>query len=252
MTDNGRRILTGVLAFLAVSVLGSAVKTYVDGRRDARMAQLGFDPKELRRVGQVLERRMTPLMSSPRYQVYMAKQKISKTFGGAKSGEPASWLGATDTLTARGLPRLSDWELAKFHELKQKIAFASVRACPCFWDPSTCSGADVFDGLARLSEPDLESWATLAAAAGLAELAADGPVPSTTPDLQKGVAVILARLPREQHDRLLAISGGQDSKVPVSKEDRCFGAKTLLSGADLLDAGDRPRFIRALDSSGPE
>ena len=177
---------------------------------------------------------------------------MTKALGGQKSGEPAFGLGEADTLTARGLPRLSDWELAKVHELKQKIALASARACPCFWDPSTCSGADVFDGISRLSEPDLESWATLAAAAGLAELAADGPLASTEPDLQKGVAIILARLPREQHDRLVAISGGRDSKASVSKEDQCFGAKTLLSGADLLDPGDRPRFVRALASGGRE
>ena len=64
MTDYGRKMLTGVLAVLAISVVGTAVQTYVGSRRDARMAELGFDPTALHRVEQVFQRRMTPLTSS--------------------------------------------------------------------------------------------------------------------------------------------------------------------------------------------
>ena len=175
MSDGARKILSRVLIACAVLVVGTAAKPYIQGRRDAALAaQLGSDPATRRRVVEVLTRRLSPLTDSPHYQIYVAKQKFAKAWADEKQG--GLDLGeVSQTLMARGAPRLSDYELATLIALKNKIMLASPRACPCFWDSSSCSSADVFDGIAHLADPDLETWAVLGAAAGQAELAAEAP-----------------------------------------------------------------------------
>src|SRR5688572_31586403 len=182
--SEGQRNMVGPLvAAISVAVGVGAYLGVREGlsRNNARKARLaatagwGLEPAERDRIYGALERDMKPLLASARFKGYQ-KRALAAARARADNSDGVGFskeLGRT--LVARGVPRLPDADMSTLHGLKHKMLLASKRVCPCFWDPATCTEADIMDGLARLSPPDLETWSRLSAAAAFAEIEAASP-----------------------------------------------------------------------------
>jgi hypothetical protein len=151
-------------------------------------------------------------------------------------------------LVARGLGRLSDKDLLAIHELRKKMALASERACPCFWDSSGCSQPDVLDGVSLFNDSDLAAWGRLSAVAGRAELEATAPLPPMQAELEQGLTAVIALVPSDQRARLDAVIEATGSKTPPSKAEQCFAMRTVFAAAEGLPVEQRVKFVRALVS----
>jgi hypothetical protein len=244
-----------LVAIIAAALASFGVKQGIESFRayrakSQRAAAWGLASGPAERIQQVLEREMQPMTSSPQFKKYFDEQFAAQNPGGQKMAAEAFGRSLGQALVARGIGRLSDADLARLHGLKKTMIFASERACPCYWDPGGCAEADIMDGLARLPEPDMVTWCRLSAAAAMAELGAKDKLPSSQPDFAKGLAAIVAGLPAEKHDRFLAILEPKDPKTPPAKAEQCFAIRTIFSQAELLEAPDRTRFVRALASLG--
>ena len=243
-------LIAGVLAFVMVSQGMKLLRQRDERRKLEKMtAAWGLDPATRDRIQAVLEREMKTMTASPR-----ARQMLDERLTAAKrAGEQPDPMAVSKTmgreLVARGMRRLPDDELETMQQLRAKTAETSERTCVCFWDPTGCSEADVLAGLARLSEPDLVTWARLSAAAGVAELENKPAPASSENDLAEGLVAIGATLSEAQRTRFDTIVNPPD-KQPPSKADQCFAVRTMFAGAEKLPRPERLKFTRALFSLG--
>jgi len=257
--SQGQRKVVG--AIIVAASVAAAIGGYIgmkEGvrRRNARQAKLtatagwGLDAATRDRIFDALERDMKPVLDTPRFKDYQKQQLAAARARGVKTADVGFSKELGRMLVARGIPRLPDADMNALHELKKKMVFASKRVCPCLWDPATCTEADVMDGLARLSPPDMDSWSRLSAQAALAELTAASAAPDTRSDFQQGLVAVSERLPRNRRQRFDAILGGAGSAASPSKADQCFAMQTIFSGADAMPLAERIRFARALANAG--
>ena len=244
-------VISAVVTFALVSQGMKAWRARGERQRvEALTAAWGLDPAARDRIQSVIEREMKAMTTSPRTQ-QLVKERVAESKRAGKPADPlviAKALGRE--LVARGVRRLPDRELEAMQQLRTKIALASERTCVCFWDPAGCSEADILDGLARLTEPDLTSWAQLSAAAGVAELEQKGGVASGEDDLAEGLTTIGATLSDAERARFEAIVEPPDPQKPPSKEERCFAVRTMFAGAEKLPPPARMKFTRALFNVG--
>ena len=260
MSEGQRKIVVPIVAIVSVAAaIGGYVGMKEGFRRSherkaklAATAGWGLEPAVRDRIYGVLERDMKPLLASPRFKDYQKRELAAARSKGANTEGMGFSKELGRMLVARGLVRLHDADMATLHALKKKMVFASKRVCPCFWDPATCTEADIMDGLAHLSPPDLETWSRVSSAAAFAELDAASPVPDTQPDLMNGMTTIADKLPKDGRERFDAIVARADAATGPSKADQCFAMQTLFSGADALPPADRVRFARALANAGIE
>ena len=261
MSEGQRKMIGPIVAVVSVAAAVGAYVGIKEGIKafQARKAKQtatagwGLEPAARDRIFTVLEREMKPLLEHPRFKAYQ-KQELAaaKAKGTAtKVDELAFSKELGRMVVARGVPRLPDADISAFHGLKKKMVFASKRMCPCFWDPSTCTDADIMDGLSRLSVQELEIWSRMSAAAAFAEVDATAPFPETQDDFQAGLTAIAERLPASKRARFDAIIGGSDGTA-ASKADQCFAIQSMFTGADALPPADRIRFARALANAGIE
>ena len=260
MSEGQRKLVGPIVAIVSVA---AAVGAYVGVKEafnhyNARKAKQtatagwGLAPEVRDRIYAVLERDMKPMIASPAFKSYQKREEEAARAKGTKTGDFAFGKELGRTLVARGVPRLPDADMSTLHGLKKKMLFASKRMCPCFWDPGTCSEADIMDGLARLSPPELETWSRLSAAAARAELEATSPLPDTQGDFQDGLAAIAEQLPASRRRRYDAIIGGTDAAAATSKTDQCFAMQTIFSGAEAMPPAKQVSFARALANAGVE
>ena len=260
MSEGQRKVVGAIVVAASVA---AAIGGYIGikagfKRHNARQAKLtatagwGLEPAVRDRIFDALERNMTPLVDSPRFKDYQKRQVAAWRAKGVKTDDVGFSKDLGRLLVARGIPRLPDAEMNALHDLKKKMVFASKRVCPCFWDPATCTEADIMDGLARLTPPDLESWSRLSAAAALAELSASSAAPDTQADFQNGLIAISELVPRNRRQRFDAILDGAGGATSPSKADQCFAMQTIFSGADAMPPAERIRFARALANAGIE
>jgi hypothetical protein len=228
-------VVAGVLASAGVKEL--IKRGQLNSERDKQAAAWGLDRKATDRITEMTEREMQSVFASPLFRKRVEQEKAAGT-------DPK---GLGRTLVSRGLPRLSDDDLAALHSLRKRMILASERACPCFWDPAACTEADIMDGLSRLTDLELAAWSKLSAKAGLAELSASAPVPSTENDFARGLAAVHERLPEAERGRLDRIF---ETKGAPPKAEQCFAMRTILSGAETLPPDERAKFIRALVNVG--
>jgi hypothetical protein len=260
MSEGQRKTIGTIVVAASVAVAIGGFIGVKEGfkRRNARKAKLtatagwGLEPAARDRIFDALERDMKPLLDGPRFKDYRQQQLAAARAKGVKTDDVGFSKELGRTLVARGVPRLPDVDMNALHDLKKKMVFASKRVCPCFWDPTTCTEADVMDGLARLTPPDLVSWSRLSAAAALAELTAPAAVPDTQADFQQGLAAIADGLPRNRRQRFDAILDGVGGAASPSKADQCFAMQTIFTGADAMPPAERIRFARALANAGVE
>ncbi len=202
--SEGQRKMVG--AIVVAASVAAAIGGFIGMKEgftphNARKAKLtatagwGLEPAMRDRIFDALERDMKPVLDSQRFKDYQKQQLAAARAKGVKTDDIAFSKELGRMLVARGVPRLPDADMSALHDLKKKMVFASKRVCPCFWDPTTCTEADIMDGLARLTPPDLESWSRLSTAAALAELAASSAAPDTQADLQQGLGAIAEELP---------------------------------------------------------
>jgi hypothetical protein len=168
--SEGQRKTVGVIVVAAsvAAVIGGFIGMQAGFRRhNAHKAKLtatagwGLEPATRDRIFDALERDMKPLLDSPRFKDYQKQQLAAARAKGAKTDDNGFSKELGRALVARGVPRLPDADMNALHDLKKKMVLASKSVCPCFWDPATCTEADVMDGLARLTPPDLDSWSRL-------------------------------------------------------------------------------------------
>ena len=260
MSEGQRKIVGPIVAVVSVA---AAIGAYVGvkeafSRHNARKAKQtatagwGLDPVVRDRIYGALERDMKPLLARPGFKSYQKRELAAARARGAKTDDVALGKELGRTLVARGVPRLPDADMSTLHGLKKKMLFASKRMCPCFWDPATCTEADIMDGLASLSPPELETWSRLSAAAAQAEIEAASPFPDTQADFQEGLAAIAEQVPADRRQRFDTIIGGADPASATSKADQCFAMQTIFSGADAMPPAKQVRFARALANAGIE
>jgi len=244
-------LISAVVTFVLVSQGMKAWRARGERRRvEALTAAWGLDPAARDRIQSVIEREMKAMTASPRTQ-QLVDERVADNKRAGKPADPlaiAKELGRE--LVARGVRRLPDRELEAMQQLRTKIALASERTCVCFWDPTGCSEADILDGLARLSEADLTSWAQLSAAAGVAELEHKGGVASGEDDLADGLTTIGATLSDAERARFEAIVEPPDAQKAPSRDERCFAVRTMFTGAAKLPPPARMKFTRALFNVG--
>jgi hypothetical protein len=208
----------------------------------------GLDPKNTDRIYALAQLEMTPMVEGPAFRAFADREleaKKKKTDVHVDAVEFGRVLGRA--LVARGIPRLPDDSLAKLHQLKTKMASSSKRACPCYWDVRLCSEADIFDGLAKLSDDELATWFHLSAQAGRLELDATDAVPDTSKDFREGLVVIVKGLSEEDKMRFVDIL---KAKNDVPKRDQCFAMQTIFQGSEGLEPVMKARFVRALSNLG--
>ena len=260
MSEGQRKTIGAIVVAASVAAAIGGFFGMKEGfkRRNARKAKLtatagwGLEPATRDRIFDALERDMKPVLDSQRFKDYQKQQLAAARAKGVKTDDVAFSKELGRTLVARGVPRLPDADMNALHDLKKKMVFASKRVCPCFWDPTTCTEADVMDGLGRLTPPDLESWSRLSTAAALAELTSAAAVPDSQADLQQGLDAIADGLPRNRRQRFDAIVDGAGAAASPSKADQCFAMQTIFSGADAMPPAERVRFARALANAGIE
>jgi len=260
MSEGQRKIVFPVVAIVSVAAAVGGYLGMKEGfrRHNARKAKQaatagwGLEPEVRDRIYGVLEREMKPMIDSPRFKDYQKREVAAARARGTNTDGVGFSKDLGRMLVARGIVRLPDADMATLHGLKKKMVFASKRVCPCFWDPATCSEADVMDGLAHLSPTELETWSRVSAAAALAELEATTPVRDTQADLMTGMTTIADQLPTNRRQRFDAIVARADATTGPSKADQCFAMQTLFSGADAMPPADRVRFARALANAGVE
>jgi hypothetical protein len=225
------------------------IKAFVGYRTKASMTRnWGLDPKNTDRVYKLLQAELTPTFEGPTFRAF-AERRLEAQKKQDPSVNPFEFgreLGRT--LVARGTARLSDDSLGTFHELKGKMAVASKRACACLWDPRSCTEADIFDGLAKLSDEDLSTWFKLSARAAELEMDASNPVPETTKDLQEGLVAIVRGLPEGDKTHFVEIL---QAKAAVPKHEQCYAMKTVYQGSESLSPEAKSRFLRALSNVKP-
>lgn len=175
-------------------------------------------------------------------ETYVKQKTRERTLRGEKFDTDAYAMTLGKQLSARGTARLGDWNLRQLQALKTKIALASDRACPCFWDASTCTDADISEGIAKLSYEELTDWARLSAQAMTLEINATDPVRSDENTFFEGLRSILENLPPTNRDRFQQVL---DSHNPP-KIDQCFAIRTIFSGLETFEPKRRDRFVRAM------
>jgi hypothetical protein len=240
--------VVGVLAALAVTlgVRQCLVWGRVEQRIELMTAGWPVAAEDRVRMGRSLERELRPLFSSPRFDRFVHDQVAARRASGRFDDEASFSKSLGSALEAKGRPRLADADLAIYQALKRRLVHASERACACHWDPAPCSPADVMDGLARLSDDELATWYRISAQAALAELAAEGPVPSTQASLEAGNQAIIDRLSPPDRERFLAVWEGRSS----DRGEQCFAIRALFDGLQSLDPALRARYTRALANLG--
>jgi hypothetical protein len=244
-------LVAGVVAFVMVSQ-GTKLLRQRDERRklEKMTAAWGLDPATRDRIQGVLEREMKVMTSSPRARQLMDERLAAAKRSGEKVDPMVEGKVMGRDLVARGMRRLPDEEMETMQQLRMKAAESSERTCACFWDPAGCTEADVMDGLARLSQPDLVTWARLSAAAALAELENKTAPASSEDDLAEGLTAIGATLSDAQRARFEAIINPPDPKQPPSKAEQCFAVRTMFAGGAKLPSPARLKFTRALFALG--
>jgi hypothetical protein len=243
-------LLTVVGVLAAVVVTLGVRQCLVWGRIEARVEVLtstwAVAPEHRVRMGRIFERELRPLLSSPRFDRYVDEQMAAFGASGRPDELAAFRNNLGSALEERGRARLPDADLAVFLALRTRIAHTSERVCACNFDSSPCSPADVMDGLARLTDDELAAWYRLAAKAGLAELEADAPAPSTQASFDEGIQAIIDGLSPQERERFLAVWQGRS----VDRGEQCFAIRTIFAGAKSLEPAMRARFTRALANLG--
>jgi hypothetical protein len=260
MSEGQRKVVGAIVVAASVAAAIGGYIGITEGRKrhNARQAKLtatagwGLEPATRDRIFDALQRTMKPLVDSPRFKDYQKQQVAAARAKGDKADDVVFSKDLGRMVVARGIPRLPDADMSALHDLKKKMVLASKRVCPCFWDPGACTEADVMDGLAQLTPPDLERWSRLSAAAALAELAATAAVPDTRDDFMQGMVTIVESLPSNRRKRFEAMLDGGDAAASPSKADQCFAMQTIFSGADAMPPAERIRFARALANAGIE
>jgi len=236
-----------VAVAVSVAVAGGLKAYFAKQTKDATTQNWGLDQKNTDRLYGLIQSEMTPLLEGSAFRAYVEREITAKKKTDPHVDERDFGYALGRALVARGIPRLPDDALATLQQLKTKMAFVSDRACPCYWDVGSCTEADIFDGLAKLSDDDLATWFRLSARAAQLEMGVTELVPDTTKDFKEGLVVILKALP--ESDRLnfidmLQATGG------MSKPDQCFAMKTVFQGSETLPPEMKARFVRALSNLG--
>jgi hypothetical protein len=241
--SRGIAIVVGIVVAVLVSAGVKALLEHrgKDRRRTAQAEEWGLERKASDRIEDLVNREMLPLMTSPLFKKRL-QQEIA-----ANKGQPVDDKSLGRYLVARGAARLSDDDLLAFHALRKRTVFGSERACPCYWDSTGCTDADVMDGLSRLTDLELTAWLRLSASAGLAELAATQPLPATRSTFDAGLRDITNLLPPKERDDLTRT---MEATSPAPRAQQCAAVRAVFSGADRLQPGPRLAFIRAFTNLG--
>jgi len=232
-------------AFVALLVAGLGAGAWKAQRRDrqrkAMAAEWGMDEATFERVSAAMERGMLGDRDVA-FERYVERHLEEKRARGEKVDRARDEELLRQSATVRGIPRLTDQDLTEYHALLKRQIFVSERRCPCSWDKSTCSIADLMDGLRRLSDAEVTRWAFLSSRAAILEVQAMGPLPSSAADLQEGLEKIVEGLDEQSRERVLRTFGDPRG---VPKAEQCFTIRALFTGSESLDEAAYLRFIRA-------
>ena len=238
--------LIGIAVALVTSfAVREGIKAYRDHeneKREERAALLGVSGTEADRVSTIMESAFASADNAGALKRYMENRVRERVQAGEKFNAIEYSFSLGKNLSARGIARLDDEDLSKMQTLKATMVAASERACPCYWDPGTCSNADMYDGLARLTDRELRTWADLSAKATNLEIAAVGPLPDVKEAFSSGLTAILGKLPAADRDHMRRIL---DSKA-AGKADQCFAIRAVFNGLQTLAPVQKASFIRAL------
>jgi hypothetical protein len=247
-----RRAKTMVLVyFTVVGAFFFAISTrgWWESKRGKRhdkalAAEWELDQPTFERISETLNQGALP-PDDPDLQRYFRRQVEALELRGERV-DRAAWQRSGQWLAReRGLARLEDQDLTDLHALRKRVVFASDRACPCVLNGALCTTADWMDGLKRLPTLELGAWSRLSHRATVLETRASEPLPEQGTEFRAGMDAILERLDDETRQRIASAG-----KPNASKEDLCFAARAIYTGAEKLDEAAYVRFIRALLAIG--
>jgi hypothetical protein len=213
--------VAGVLAALAATwgVKAGLVRFRADEAVEAYTGSWKVDSQTKRRLGRVIERELRSVFAHPH------ADRAASLWNNAPL-----WL--------------SDTDLATYQSLRKRMAFASERACACFWDVRSCAQGDIVYGQAELSDDELAVWYRLQARAVLARLDDAPPVPVDERELDAGTGLILRAMTDADRARFNEVTEGRATE----RADLCFAARALFTGIEKFEPVRQGRFIRALMS----
>ncbi len=237
------RIVGILVAAMTAFGVREGIRIYRERQDHADLVKrIGGDPGSGDRIAALMQAELLPVMSSPAFKAYFNREYAAAKAKNPSLDQRAFGEAVGRSTVGRGIARLPDEGLQAIHRLKTKMAFASERACPCYWDTGGCSQADIVDGLGRLSTDELKVWMRMSAQAAQLEIAAGSPVPDTSSDFEDGLAAVLRGLTPTNRERLIKTFKTQ----PASRLDQCWAVQTLFREADSLPPESNIKFVRAL------
>jgi hypothetical protein len=214
--------VAGVIAALAATwgVKAALVRYRADEASARFTATWHVDDATKQRLGRVVERELRSLFARPDVDRVASAWKTAPLW-------------------------LSDADMATYQSLRKRMAFASERACPCFWNQGACSESDILYGQAALSDDDLALWYRLQARAVTARL--DGAAPGSIDggELDSGMDVILGAMPDADRAHFTEVAEGRTTRPA----DLCAAARALFTGIEKLEPARQGRFTRAMLSA---
>lgn len=198
----------------------------------------GLSPEQLARIDRIRERELAPLNDHPEFHA-----QLQAALGDETDPHVAYSIGFEfgANLTRQGFGWLDGEQLERWAALRLTMADRSEAVCAGMWTGQV--DADYAQSL--LDDAELTELMQLTAAAGIAQLEANGPPAPDQASLSQGVAALLDALDPVDRQRFQAVAAG-DLTADV---DRCFAMRVLIADLHVLPADARHRYLRALATS---
>jgi hypothetical protein len=237
-------VVGAVTAVLFGFAFEKGIPAYLTHRQlKARAEQWKLEPQAEKRMLSSIESQLSTFQA-PEFREYFEKKVAAEKARRGSSDTSGFAAQIARFVVARGTARLPDEDLWSLHQLRTKTISASKRACPCSWNPATCTEGDIFDGLTRLSDDELKEWFRLTTQAARLEIKTDTPLPNLQSDFDEGLRAVIERLPESERARFVAVLRDDTSALP--KSELCFASETVFREAQTLETNQRKRFIRAI------